>query len=228
MKYFIYILIVTLSINVYSQENKTIQIGKQNWMSKNLDVTTFRNGDIIKEAKTLIEWKKNCKAGKPVWCYYKFNALNGKKYGKIYNWVAVKDYRGIAPKGYRIPYNSDIETLENTTKNIFFSEIKENVYNSPKTVGFQLKSKTGWEKFKGQDGNGNDKFSFNALPGGYFDGFNFTGVGEEIYFWTNDPENFNYHLSNGWFGSDINGFVSESAQFCCKESFGFYVRCIKE
>ena len=68
-----------------SSDTKKIEIGNQNWMSKNLDVTTFRNGEVIKEVKTYLEWKKNCKAGKPVWCYYKFNTFNGNKYGKIYN-----------------------------------------------------------------------------------------------------------------------------------------------
>lgn len=224
-----------------SSDVKTIEIGTQNWMSKNLDVTTFRNGDVIKEVKTYIEWKKNCKAGKPVWCYYKFNVLNGEKYGKLYNWFAVNDPRGLAPEGYRIPSNTDFETLESTIKIESFSEIKETEYNSPITVGFQLKSKIGWKEFKGQDGNGNDIFGFNALPGGYawlsnistkkgayVEGIDFAGAGTEIYFWTNNSENFNYHLSNGWFGSDITGNVPESSEFCCRDDFGFYIRCIKE
>jgi uncharacterized protein (TIGR02145 family) len=224
-----------------SSDIKTVEIGTQKWMSKNLNVANFRNGDVIKEVKTYLEWKKNCKAGKPVWCYYKFNVLNGEKYGKLYNWFAVNDPRGIAPEGFKIPSNTDFETLENAIRINPFSEIKENEYNSPKTIGFQLKSKFGWKEFKGQNGNGNDKFGFNALPGGYvwlcnistkkgvyLEGIDFVGAGDEIYFWTNNPENSNYHLCNGWFGSEIYGNVPESSQFCCRDDFGFYIRCIKE
>ena len=37
---------------------KTVVIGSQTWMSENLNVSTFRNGDPIPEAKTNEEWKK--------------------------------------------------------------------------------------------------------------------------------------------------------------------------
>ena len=167
MKYFLLFLTITLNFNIYSQDDKIIKIGNQTWMAKNLDVTKFKNGDVIQEAKTYVEWKKNCKEGKPVWCYYKFNTLNGNKYGKLYNWFAVIDLRGIAPAGWKVPSNSDFETLESAIKVESISDLIENIYNSPNSSGFQLKSKTEWLKFKGQDGNGNDKFGFNALPGGY-------------------------------------------------------------
>ena len=35
----------------------SVIIGDQEWMSKNLDVSTFRNGDPIPQAKTNDEWK---------------------------------------------------------------------------------------------------------------------------------------------------------------------------
>lgn len=227
MKYFLLILALALSFNIYSQEDKTIKIGTQIWMSENLNVTTFKNGDVIKEAKTLLEWEKYCKQKKPAWCYYKFNPLNGNKYGKLYNLFVIKDARGIAPNGWRVPSNLDFVKLENTIKIDSTNEVKQDIYNYYKTCGFQLKAKKGWDKFKGQDGNGSDKFGFNALPGGYID-TDFSGMGEEIYYWSTTTEDFNYHLSNGWFGSEINGNVSESSEFCCRDNFGFYIRCIKE
>ena len=220
--------------------NKT-QIGTQTWMTQNLNVAKFRNGDIIKEAKTYLEWKQNCKVGKPVWCYYKFNALNGNKYGKLYNWYAVNDSRGIEPEGWRIPSNLDFKELENTIQTESLSLVKDNEFNSPITAGFHLKSKNDWKKYQEQDGNGNDEYGFNALPGGYVclsnisnkkggyvEGIDFVGVGEEVYFWTNNTEDFNYHLSNGWYGSEISGTVYQSSEFCCLENLGFYIRCIKE
>lgn len=47
----------------------TIKIGKQQWMTENLNVETFKNGDIIPEAKTSEEWEKAYKQGKPAWCF---------------------------------------------------------------------------------------------------------------------------------------------------------------
>ena len=72
-------------------------------MSKNLNVSRFRNGEIIFEAKTIEEWEKAGENKTPAWCYYNNNPTNGAKYGKLYNWYAVNDIRALAPKGWHIP-----------------------------------------------------------------------------------------------------------------------------
>ena len=41
------------------------------------------------------------------WCYYENNTANGSSYGKLYNWHAVNDPRGLAPKGYHIPTDAE-------------------------------------------------------------------------------------------------------------------------
>ena len=58
---------------------------------------------------------KNIKTG--AWCYYNFDAKNGKKYGKLYNFAAVKDPRGIAPKGFHIPTYLEYNWYNNPTLN---------------------------------------------------------------------------------------------------------------
>jgi uncharacterized protein (TIGR02145 family) len=80
-----------------------VKIGTQTWTSKNLNISSFRNGDAIPEIKTNEEWKAALEAGKPAWCYYNNDPENGKKYGKLYNWYAVHDPRGLAPAGWHIP-----------------------------------------------------------------------------------------------------------------------------
>ena len=70
---------------------KTVTIGEQTWMAENLNVSKFRNGDEIPEAKTNEEWIKAGNEGKPAWCYYENIPANGEKYGKLYNWYAVTD-----------------------------------------------------------------------------------------------------------------------------------------
>ena len=60
-----------------------VKIGTQVWMTKNLDVTKFRNGDVIPEAKSAGEWKAYADAGEAAWCYYENDPKNGEKYGKL-------------------------------------------------------------------------------------------------------------------------------------------------
>ena len=59
------------------------------------------------EANTKEEWENACKAGKPAWCYYENSARNGEFFGKLYNWFAVNDSRGIALAGWHIPTDKE-------------------------------------------------------------------------------------------------------------------------
>jgi len=73
---------------------QTVTIGNQVWMTKNLNVDKFRNGDPIPHARTDEEWKKAGENEEPAWCYYESDTRNGEKFGKLYNWYAVNDKRG--------------------------------------------------------------------------------------------------------------------------------------
>lgn len=80
----------------------------KDYQKSNLDVTTYRNGDIIPEVTDAKEWKK-LKTG--AWCYYNNDPINGISYGKLYNWYAVNDPRGLAPEGYHIPDDKEMDSL---------------------------------------------------------------------------------------------------------------------
>jgi uncharacterized protein (TIGR02145 family) len=77
----------------------------------NLDVTTFRNLDPIMEAKTDEEWIKAGQQGIPAWCYYENDEKHNARFGKLYNWYAVNDKRGLAPEGYRVPTIKELDAL---------------------------------------------------------------------------------------------------------------------
>lgn len=102
-------------INLHSQtmkdieENvyKTVKIGDQIWMAENLNVEKFRNYETIPEAKTKSEWEEAGENKQPAWCYYDNDPVNGAKYGKLYNWYAVIDPRGLAPSGWHIPNEAE-------------------------------------------------------------------------------------------------------------------------
>jgi len=82
---------------------KEIQIGTQIWMEENLNLEKFRNGESIPKITTEKDWKDAGFDKKPAWCYYNFDQMNGSTYGKLYNWWAVNDSRGLAPEGWHIP-----------------------------------------------------------------------------------------------------------------------------
>jgi uncharacterized protein (TIGR02145 family) len=143
-------------------------INNQIWMTKNLNVDKFRNGDPIPQARTDEEWKKAGEMRKPAWCYYNNDSNNGKKYGRLYNWYAINDARGLAPKGWHIP--SNIEWI----KMIEFLGGEE-------IAGEKMNSMYGWN----DKGNGSNISGFTGLPGGYrFDNGGFVDVGSFGYWWS--------------------------------------------
>ena len=100
------------AVNNTIETIQTVKIGTQVWMKKNLDVSTYRNGDIIPEVKDPEEWGKLTTGA---WCYYDNDPKNGKIYGKLYNWYAVNDSRGLAPEGYHVPSASEWGQLVNNS-----------------------------------------------------------------------------------------------------------------
>ena len=75
---------------------QTVTIVNQVWTTKNLDVSIFINGDTILQAKKNREWEIAGENKQAAWCYYDNDIANGAKYGKLYNWYAVNDPRGLA------------------------------------------------------------------------------------------------------------------------------------
>ena len=54
----------------------------QTWMQNNLNVSRYRNGEIIPQCTNPNQWA-NLTTG--AWCYYNNDAATGAIYGKLYN-----------------------------------------------------------------------------------------------------------------------------------------------
>ena len=214
---FIYVLLFFILVSFKAFSQSEVQIGTQIWMTKNLDVDRFRNGDKIPEAKTEKEWKSADANKKPAWCYYDNDPANGEKYGKLYNWYAATDPRGLAPKGWRIPSGEDWSIL------IYYLSV------SNALEGKAMKSKTGWRNhhyygYGYSDGNGTNTSGFSGLPGGKRMHFgDFHSVGTSGHWWTSKKVdkvmNWSCYLSNN------HKVVGWSADL---EGDGLSVRCIKD
>jgi uncharacterized protein (TIGR02145 family) len=85
--------------NVY----KTIKIGTQVWMAENLKVTKYRNGESIAFAGSKTTWAAFALPKLPGYCNSNDSAATVAVYGRLYNWRAVIDSRGLAPAGWHVP-----------------------------------------------------------------------------------------------------------------------------
>lgn len=228
---------------------QTVAIGTQVWNAKNLDVSTFRNGDIIQQAKTSEEWEKADINKQPAWCYYDNDATNGTKYGKLYNWYAVNDQRGLAPIGFHIP------SIDEWTKLITY-------LGGASIAGKKMKNTNGWNSFTAgggtktctnceswsteyrskvpchickdtrsvlaepvvtKSGNGTNSSKFTGLPGGNGGGKWFYSKGNQGWWWTSTENmNFAWTIMLDYKTDEIksNGYGSKNS--------GISVRCIKD
>ncbi len=186
---------------------KTVVIGTQTWMAENLNVATFRNGDPIPEAKTTEKWEKAGIEGKPAWCYYNNNPSNGLIYGKLYNWYAVNDPRGISPDGFHVPSDKEWSVL---------IEFLSNNNDS----GSQMKNTNGWS----ENGNGTNSIGFSGFPGGIRDndGY-FNHIDNKGYWWSSSESKIN----NAWYRS-IYSYSDNTFRGSELMSVGFSLRCIRD
>jgi uncharacterized protein (TIGR02145 family) len=186
--------------NIY----KTVTISKQIWTSENLNVEHYRNGDPIPQVQDKEQWD-NLTTG--AWCYYDNNSGNGTTYGKLYNWYAVNDSRGLAPDGWHIP--SDAEWTKLT-----------DFLGGAEVAGEKMKTNSGWN----ENGNGTNSSGFTAIPGGYrnHEGY-FINIGRNGLFWSSTE----FSSDNAWFRNVI-GSIPDVYKPNYGKDFGLSIRCVKD
>lgn len=92
-----------IDVNGYIYASITTSCG-QTWTTKNLNVSHYRNGDIIPQVTDANQWA-NLTTG--AWCWYNNDSATYSQYGKLYNWYAVNDSRGLAPLGWHVPSDTE-------------------------------------------------------------------------------------------------------------------------
>jgi len=161
-----------------SQDIKSVKIGNQEWMAGNLSVDKFRNGDPIPQVKTQSELLNAGYKKQPAWCYYDNDSAKGDTYGKLYNWYAVNDPRGLAPVGWHVPNDAE------------WTQLTE--YLGGKEVA-GIKMKSGSDKTRKEKNN----LGFSGLPGGradYFDDPFFQDLDTYGQWWSSAE----YNSENAW------------------------------
>lgn len=185
----------------------TVKIGNQEWMAENLNVARFNNGDLIPHAKTKLQWEKAAVTKQPAWCYFKNDLNFGKSFGRLYNYYAVIDERGLIPPGWHIPSHNEWKKL-----------IKE--LGGESIAGGKLKSAAEWSA---PNKGATNLSQLNFMPSGErsFYGM-FSAVGEKATLWTSTDiysgENWSWQLH-----CKLNGIIRTSNNW----GVGLAIRCIK-
>lgn len=195
----------------------SVTIGTQIWSSKNLDVARYRNGDPIPQVTDPNQWS-NLTTG--AWCWYNNDsAAYAATYGRLYNWYAVNDPRGLAPQGWHVPTEGDwnrlvkfIDTNADTTacQNCILSF----------TAGGAMKSINGWNI---PNIGATNSSGFSSLPGGFRYLGNFYSVGFAGIWWSAEL----LPASNVW-GRLLDDDAANVYRYYGNKSQGFSVRVVRD
>mgnify|MGYP000120532867 FL=1 len=181
-----------------------VQIGQQVWMDKNLEVETYRNGDVIPQVTDAKEWAA-LKTG--AWCYHSNNKANGVIYGKLYNWYAVNDPRGLAPEGWHIPSNAEWTILST-------------FLGGASVAGGKMKS-TGTSRWDSPNFGATNESGFAGLPGNTrYNNIGIFGDLGSFGFWWSAEE--------GWYNVLESRNEQLRTAFADNKESGYSVRCLKD
>ncbi len=190
-------------------EYLTVVIGDQEWMRENLRVSKYNDGTTIRHVQDKSEWAK-LKSG--AWCYHIDD--NGEVYGKLYNWYAVNEKKGICPKGWHVPTDKEWNIMINKFDGIH-------------KAGGKLKSTATTPdihpRWINPNANATNESDFSAVPGGIR-----THAGEFKYlgsfgaYWTSCET----YGENAWkYGMSYND--TKIYRHRRDKNYGYSVRCVR-
>ena len=209
----------------------TVLIGEQCWFAENLRNENYENGDAIPSNLSDSEWSNHLTD--PSWnsTIEGASAVYGEdagcndlspdidacnpaqslsEYGRLYNWFAVDDARGLCPSGWHVPSDGEWTTMTD-------------FLGGESVAGNKMKTTYGWLA-SGTNGNGTNSSGFSGLPGGerYYGGqfFNAGGMG----YWWSSSHSFGY-LS--WY-RNLNRNTETVHRTDSYKQSGFSVRCVRD
>ena len=218
------------AIEYQGYDYETVQIGQQCWFAENLRNENYQNGDAIPSELSASEWSSTNSGAVTLYgegineCAWNSPATDAcdelwslMEYGRLYNWHAVGDARGLCPNGWHVPSDEEWMILE---MSLGMTEIAaSNAGYRGDDQALQMKTTYGWSN----GGNGSNTSGFSALPAGsrYIEGY-FSGAGNGSGWWSSS-------LSGelGWYRviNYLNDNIYRSFENRRK---GFSVRCVQD
>jgi len=200
--------------NVY----ETVQIGGQLWMAENLKVTHYQNSDEIPYIYNDPQYG--------AYINYSNNADNVGVYGRLYNWFAVNDERGLCPDNWHVPSDDEFKSLE---MYLGMSESEANGEGLRGTdEGGKLKEE-GNEHWNSPNTGATNETGFTALPSGnrryetYTNQEIFSGLNRYGFFWSSSE----VYTVNAWYRV-LSYDYSESNRYHLSKANAFSVRCVED
>jgi uncharacterized protein (TIGR02145 family) len=190
-----------------------VAIGTQCWFAENLRSDNYRNGDAIPGNLSDAQWTSTSSGAQTVYGEGSSAVYDGSSdevanlatYGRLYNWYAVNDSRGLCPSGFHVPSDGEWTVLETAL-------------GGWSVAGAALKaSSPAWD--------GTNSSGFSALPGGFRetgDG-NFYDQGYLGYWWSSSPSG-TYAWYRYLFSGDST--VGRFSNYATRD--GFSVRCVRD
>jgi uncharacterized protein (TIGR02145 family) len=180
-------------------------------MGCNLDVEFYRDGTPIPEVTDSTTWEHLTTGA---WCYYNNDPAMGAIYGKLYNWYAVIDPRGLAPDGWHVPSNIEWTELETCIG-------EENASVKLKTTG-TIEDGDGLWRSPNRDAS--NESGFSALPGGQR---NYKGSFSNIGY----NGNWQSSLESGLFSAlsvALQSYDKDFSRVLSSKYIGYSVRCVRD
>jgi uncharacterized protein (TIGR02145 family) len=193
--------------NVYH----TVTIGAQVWLVENLKVTHYRNGDPVTHGTTKSLMNKS--EGEGMYYNYSNSDSIAHIYGRLYNFYAGVDSRGLAPIGFHVA--SDAEWT-----------ILADYLGGGSLTGGMLKE-GGTSHWASPNLDATNSTGFTALPGGAYNGLEgtFGFLGQFACFWTSTSASTYY--ADGRSISYTSGYLYGAGSGDGRKLHGWSVRCLQ-
>ena len=202
--------------DIDGNEYKTIKIGSQEWMAENLRVRSYDSTFCgicapipITEVQDPSNWKSTTDGA---WCHWINNSSYEIPYGKLYNWYAVNDSRGLCPSDWHVPSDAEWTTMIDHLGGTL-------------VAGGKIKEE-GFSHWASPNQSANNKSGFTVLPAGFrtddpmYDFFSKDTRGN---FWTSTSSS----IFNAW--SRETYYISEgAARTAVDKNRGYSVRCVRD
>jgi len=189
-------------LDTIGNQYTTITINGKEWFKENLKTTKYANGDSIENVPTAGDWGLRTSGA---WAYYNNDVNNNSSLGKLYNWYAVTDVKGLCPTGWHVATDADWTSL---TSN----------YGTDAAAGNELKAITTWTT---PNSNTNSS-GFGALPGGGRGGLDFGDLNNKGFWWTSTL----FDASSSY-ARRLEYNTDTVIRYSENNKYGFSVRCVK-
>ena len=198
---------------------ETVWIGEQCWFAENLRCENYANGEEIEANLSFSDWGSTdggavAVYGQEASCFGYAPGIDAcdpaealEEYGRIYNWHAVNDHRGLCPVGWHVSTDEEWTTMVA-------------LLGGEDVAGSKLKQTFGWYN----DGTGTNTSGFSGLPAGFLDAVDgqVKSAGLNGYWWTSSPISGNAWYRYLFYSAD-NVF-----RFFNDPNNGYSIRCVRD